>query len=340
MKAIAITGFGTTDVLQIRDMPKPAPGPDEVLIKVSYFGINFADILARVGLYPDAPKVPFVPGYEVSGVVEEIGSDVSHISRGAPVIAFTPFGGYAEYVVAPAKAVVSLPNVSFLKEGAALPVVYATAYYSLIHMVNIRPGDRVLIQAAAGGVGLAAVQLAKMAGAEIFGTVGSVAKMDYLKKIGVQHPINYQAEDLGKRIMKLTQNEGVDIILDSLGGDFIPKGMKMLRAGGRFISIGVSSMTPEKKRNLVKVVWQVIRFPKLNTMKLLSDSKAFIGVNMKAISEQKPQLLAELLKRVLALWSEKKLTPIIDKVFPFDKIADAHQYVQGRKNIGKVLVEI
>jgi len=214
---VAIRRTGPPETLEAIDAPDPSAGPGEIVIRVHRAGVNFADVLARQGIYPDAPKLPFVPGYEVSGVVASAGTGAGEFRGGERVAAFTRFGGYAELAVADARFAVPLPRGIDFSAGASIPVNFATAHHCLFHTGILLPGDRVLIHAAAGGVGLAAVQMAKGAGAVVFGTAGSPEKVRFLAAFGVDHPIDYRSEDFVEAVRRATGGEGVDVILDSIG---------------------------------------------------------------------------------------------------------------------------
>src|SRR6185437_813577 len=194
MRALVITKHGPPEVLVVQQRPDPTPGPGEVRIAVKAAGINFADLMARVGLYADAPKPPCVVGYEVAGAVESLGDGVEGVRVGDHVLAPTKFGGYAEFAVAPAADTMPLPEGWSFEEGASFPVVYATAYAGLVRYGNLAAGERLLVQAAAGGVGIAATQIGTKLGAEIFGTA-SAAKHDAIRGFGVQHAIDYRSKD-------------------------------------------------------------------------------------------------------------------------------------------------
>ncbi len=235
MRAVAIRRAGPPETLETIDAPEPSAGAGQVVIRVRRAGVNFADVLARQGIYPDAPKMPFVPGYEVSGVVASVGAGVTGVRGGERVAAFTRFGGYAECAVADARFAVTLPAGMDFSTGAAVPVNFATAFHCLFHTGSLLPGDRVLVHAAAGGVGLAAVQMAKGAGAIVFGTAGSPEKVRFLRAFGVDHPVDYRSEDFVEVVRRATGGEGVDVILDSSGGRTIAQDLRVLRPGGRIV---------------------------------------------------------------------------------------------------------
>jgi NADPH:quinone reductase-like Zn-dependent oxidoreductase len=340
MKAIYITRPGDTGVLKTLETEIPSPKPMEVLIRVKAFGLNFADVLARMGMYPDAPKTPFVPGYEVAGTIESVGESISGFKKGDRVLAMTDFGGYAEYAVAHGLAVLPIPPSFSDAQAAALPVNALTAYFALIERGNIHPGERVLIQAAAGGVGLIAVQIARDVGATIFGTAGSEEKCQFLSDFGVHHPINYRKEDFEKSIRKITQGEGVDLVLDSLGGEALRKGYRILRSHGRLVAIGIASMVSGKTRSLPTVIKQFLKTPRFHPYRLMSEDKSFIGINLKRIAERRPDLLASALSLIGQQAIAGRIQPVLAKTFPMDQIGEAHRFLQERNAIGKVVVMV
>src|SRR3954464_5131168 len=232
MKAVVLTGHGGPEVLRVEERPDPPVGPGEVRIAVKAAGINFADTMARVGLYPDAPKVPCVLGYEVAREVESGGEGVESHKPGDRVMAGTRFNGQAELVSVPEDQVLSLPEKLSFEEGAAFPVNYGTAYAALVVMGGLKEGERVLIHAAAGGVGISATQVARNIGAEIFGTA-SPSKHDAIREQGVEHPIHYPSDDFEDEVNRITGGEGIDVAIDALGPTSSRKDYRLLRSGGR-----------------------------------------------------------------------------------------------------------
>ena len=246
MKAVVLTGTGGPEVLQVRELPDPAVGPGEVRIAVKAAGINFADTMARVGLYPDAPKPPCVLGYEVAGEVESVGEGVTSHKAGDRVVAGTRFGGQAELVTVPEAQALPLPERLSFEQGAAFPVNYGTAYAALVVMGGLSEGERVLIHAAAGGVGISATQIARNVGAEIFGTA-SPAKHDAIRAQGVEHAIDYRNQDFEAEVMRITGGEGVDLVIDALGPTSFRKDYRLLRPGGRLVMYGLSEATERRR---------------------------------------------------------------------------------------------
>jgi len=326
--------------LRIQESPRPKLGEREVLIRVKCFGLNFAEVLARVGLYPDAPPLPFVPGYEVSGIVEETGPAVSALRPGDAVLALTAFGGYAECAVADERAVFRKPEQLDWREAAALPVNALTAHVALVLRGGLREGERVLIQAAAGGVGLCALQIAKILKAETYGTAGGAEKCDFLRKQGLDHPIDYSCEDYEAKVLELTRGEGVDLILDSLGGHHYRKERRLLKANGRLCAIGVASMLHNGRRSLWTLAKEFLQTPRLLPYDLMMKDQAFIGINLKRLSEQKPEVLAQCFQDILRWVEAGLLKPVIARCFPFQQVQDAQRYLQERRSMGKVVVEV
>src|SRR3954470_8427194 len=217
MRAAVLPRHGGYDSFEIQDRPEPSIGPGRVRVRVRAAGINFADLMARQGLYPDAPELPSILGYEVAGTVEEVGDDVEEFKPGDRVMAACRFGGYAELVAVRERDLIRLPEQWSFEEGAALPVVYGTAYASLVSFGNVRSGERLLIQAAAGGVGIAATQIGKLLGAEIFGTA-SPSKHDAISGFGVQHAIDYRDKDFAEEVRRISGEEcPLDVIVDGIG---------------------------------------------------------------------------------------------------------------------------
>ena len=339
MRALVITKHGGPEVLQVEDRPDPAPGPGEVRIAVKAAGINFADLLARVGLYADAPKPPCVIGYEVAGEVDAVGEGVEGISVGDRVMAGTRFGGYAELAVASAEGVLPLPPDWSFEEGASLPVVYATAYAALIRYGSLRAGERLLLQAAAGGVGIACTQIAGHLGAEIFGTA-SASKHEAIRGFGVDHAIDYRTQDFAAEVRRISgEKTPLDLIVDGIGGSSFRKGYSLLSAGGRMVCIGASAVLEGERRNIVHAVRTVASMPRFNVLKMMSQSRAVIGLNMLKVWDahgQSPEdaaALGELLR-------SGAIRPVVSESFPLERGGDAHRFVAERKNIGKVVLSV
>ncbi len=341
MRAVVITKTGPPEVLKVEQRPDPPVGPGEVRIAVKAAGINFADTVARVGLYPDAPKLPSVVGYEVAGEVESVGEGVTGHKSGDRVLAGTRFGGYAELVTVPEKMVYSLPEKLSFEQGAAFPVNYATAQAGLVTMGGLQEGDRVLIHAAAGGVGIAATQIAKLHGAEIFGTA-SPAKHEAIRAQGVDHAIDYRSQDFAEEVTRITAGEGVDVILDALGPTSARKGYRILRAGGCLIVYGASEVSVGEKRNLVAAGRAALKapfagLPWWKSLGLLNENKGVFGLNMLHWWDREGSL-DRVIAPLIGQLESGELEPVVAEAFPFDRAPDAHRFIAERRNVGKVVL--
>lgn len=336
MRQVSITQYGPPEVLCYEGAPDPPLPAGTVRIGVQASGVNFADILARQGLNPDCPKPPVVVGYEVSGVVEEVGAQVTGITVGQEVMALTRFGGYANQVVVPAPLVFPVPAAMPLPLAAALPVNYLTAYVMLYLWGRLQAGERVLIHGAAGGVGLAAVQLCRLRQAEIFGTASS-AKHAFLHEQGVHHTIDYHQYDVQHVVRGLTRGQGVDIVLDARGGRSFAQSYKMLAPLGRLILFGASRLSRGPRRHLLSALWQILRMPRFHPLRLLQDNKAVIGVHLGHLWEH-TALLHQTMDDLLKMYRQGHIHPVIAQTFPLSEAAAAHRYLQERRNVGKVLL--
>jgi NADPH:quinone reductase-like Zn-dependent oxidoreductase len=330
MRALVITQHGPPEVLKVLDRPDPAVGPGEVRIAVKAAGLNFSDLLARVGMYPDAPKPPCVIGYEVAGDVESVGEGVESVGPGDRVISGSRFGGQAELVVAREADVIPLPEAWSYEKGAALPVVYATAYAGMIRYGSVLEGERVLIHAAAGGVGIAATQLGKHLGAELYGTA-SASKHDAVRGFGIEHPIDYHSQDFVKEIRRITgEKKPLDLVMDAVGGNSFRKSWSLLRAGGRLVAFGISEGGGGERREIGKA---------LKMLSMMRDSKSVIGLNMLTIWDDKGSL-DEYIRPLDKLMEQGVVDPVVSEAFPIERAADAHRYMSERKNIGKVVLTL
>ena len=338
MRAVWISKPGGPEVLAVRETPDPEPGPGEIRIRVRAAGLNFAEVMARQGLYPDAPKPPCVVGYEVSGVVDAVGPGVIEgPSAGARVLALTRFGGHADTVCVPAAQVLEMPDGMGFEEAAALPVNYLTAYHMLFRVAHVRPGERVLVHMAAGGVGIAVLQLCRTVdGVVTFGTA-SAGKHDVLRAEGCTHPIDYRTEDYVAEVRRLTEGEGVDIVLDPLGGKDWKRGMSLLRPVGRLVGYGFANLAGGERRNLGRLARQVAAVPLFTPLGLMDHNRTVSGVNVGHLWGE-TALLREELEAVLDLWRAGAIRPRVDEAVPFAEAARAHRRLSERRNVGKVVL--
>ena len=336
MKQVWIPKIGDPEVLEVREAEDPVPGPGEVRVRVEASGVNFADILARMGLYPDAPKLPAVVGYEVAGIVDEAGEGVVGLANGDRVVAMTRFGGYSDVVCVPRGLIQAQPANLGAEEAASIPVNYLTAWLMLVRLGNVRAGERVLVHACAGGVGLAAVQICRHFGAEVIGTA-SAGKHERLREMGVGECIDYRTQDFEEAVADLTDGRGVDIALDAVGGESFSKSYRCLDSLGRLFVFGVSGMAPGSKRRLGAALLGLLRMPKFKPLSLMTFNRGVFGVNVGHLWHR-GDVLAAMLGEILDLFADGTFKPVVDRVFPFAEAAAAHQYIQDRKNFGKVVL--
>ena len=337
MRQIWIPKPGEPEVLEVREAQDPEPQPGEVRVRVRASGINFADILARMGLYPDAPPLPAVVGYEVAGVVDGVGDGVEGFSDGDRVLVFTRFGGYSDVVCAPAAFVAPIPEELDFGGAASIPVNWLTAWLMLVRLGNVREGDKVLVHACAGGVGTAAVQICRQRGAEVIGTA-SASKHDRLREMGVAECIDYRNQDFEAEVRRLTDGRGVDIALDAVGGDSFKKSYRSLASLGRLYVFGISSFAPGTRKNMVAALTGLWRMPSFKPLALMNRNRGVHGVNLGHLWDRGDELRA-MLSEMLDLFAEGAFKPIVDRSFGFDEAAAAHRYIQERKNFGKVLLK-
>jgi NADPH:quinone reductase-like Zn-dependent oxidoreductase len=328
-------------VLQVQERPDPPVGPGEVRIAVKAAGINFADTMARLGLYPDAPKTPCVMGYEVAGTIESIGEGATDFAVGDRVMAGTRFGGQAELVTVPADQALPLPERLSFEQGAAFPVNYGTAYAAMIIMGSLREGDRLLIHAAAGGVGIAATQIARNVGAEIFGTA-SPSKHDAIRAQGVKHAIDYRSQDFEAEVMRITGGEGVDLVIDALGPTSFRKDYRLLRSGGRVVMYGLSEVTKESGRDIPAALKGLAKMPLATipwwkSLALMNENKGVFGLNMLKWWEREGSL-DRVTEPLMADLEAGRLEPVVAETFPFERAGEAHEFIAQRRNVGKVVL--
>ena len=333
-RAVWIPKAGPPEVLELRTGPDPKPVASEVTIRVRAAGVNFADVSARLGFYPDAPPFPCVVGYEVSGTIDAVGSAVTGFAVGQRVAALTRFGGYCDLLAVPAAQVFPIPAAISFEQAAAIPVNYVTAVLMLRHFANVKAGERVLVHAAAGGVGMAAIQLCRAAGAEVIGTA-SASKHGALREAGVAHCIDYRTEDFAAATMRVTGGRGVDVVLDATGA--FSKSYRVLAPLGRLVCFGLSSASSGMAPNRLAALWAVARLPWFHPIKLMNDNKAVIGVNLGHLWDHIDMLRREM-QQLIADCEAGRIRPVVDRTFPLEETAAAHRFIQERRNVGKVLL--
>jgi 2-desacetyl-2-hydroxyethyl bacteriochlorophyllide A dehydrogenase len=328
-QSIQIEKYGPATAMAFHEVMPKLPADDEVAIEVAYSGINFADIQMRLGLYPDAPKKPFVPGYEVSGKVSAVGKNVRDVKKGDEVVAGTYFGGYASHVTLPARQVFKLPNGIDLEAGAALPVNYFTAQLALFEMARVRKGDRILIEPATGGVGVLAIQMARHVGAEVIGLTTSPHKKKFIEDLGATaYTVDEFHADATLR--------GYDLVINSSGGAAIEWQRKRLGMTGRIICLGMSSMTKNGKRSYVKIASALLRTPRISVLKLFDANTGVYALNALHILQDPTWI--ERLTSSMAEIPAMQLRPHVGKVFDAKEVAAAHAYLETKQATGKVLL--
>jgi len=337
--AAFVTRKGGPEVLEIRETTSPEPLPGEVRIQVKAIGLNFADVLARLGVYTGTPKPPFVPGLEVSGIVEKTGGAAGDLEPGDRVMAVTRFGGHAEQVVVPARRAVKMPQGMPFAEGAAFPVNYLSAYHGIVTLAHIQPGERLLLHAAAGGVGIATIQLARRLDAEVFGTAGTDEKVRLVLEQGAAHAINYREEEFAPRVRQLTGGYGVDVVMDAVAGKVFEPSWRLLAPMGRYILFGMASVSGKGGLNYLRSARQLLALPRIFPLSLVTANKTIAGFHL-GLLHSGNRYLAAGMKELLSLYDAGLLRPLVGATFPFERIRDAHFHLQSRASVGKVVVEV
>ncbi len=337
MRAIELKKYGGPEVLVPSVVKDPVPGKGEVLVRTSFAGINYAEILSRKGLYGWAPKLPYILGMECSGVIEDVGDGVDPSRIGQRVMAGAKYGAYAEKITVPERNALPLIEGFGMEEGASFPVNYMTAWVSLFNMARVRPGERVLITAAAGGVGTAAVQLASRAGCIVYGMAGNARKIDLIKSLGAAEGINYRNPDCFKDLLALSG--GVDVVLEMVGGAVFRRSVYVLNPFGRIVVAGFASLDLDKWNPLSWIkTWRDI--PRADVGELARRSVAVMSSHLGHLLDREPEKMEQVYKELSSFVIEHDIKPVIGKVFPFDQAGNAHGYIESRESSGKVLLRI
>jgi NADPH:quinone reductase-like Zn-dependent oxidoreductase len=336
MRQAVILRHGPPDVFEMREGPDPVPGAGQLRVRVRAAGVNFSDILSRLGLYPDAPKPPFVAGYEVAGLVDATARDVTGFADGDRVVAMTPFGGYADTVVVSAEHAFHVPEMLSDAEAAAVPVNYLTAAVALYRMAALSSGETVLIHNAGGGVGIAATQLARLRRATVIGTA-SPHKHAALRSFGVEHAIDYRIANVTEEVRKLTRGRGVDVILDPIGGHSFLASYRLLAPLGRLVIFGLSAAAPGERRSLLGAFRAWWALPRFDPLSMINRNRGVFGLHIGHLWQERNQL-APLMGMLLSELRAGRIRPVVAKTFPLERAADAHRFIQSRQNIGKVIL--
>lgn len=336
MRQAVITGAGGPERMVLREAPDPTPRGSEVRIRVQASGVNFADILARKGLYPDVSRFPAVVGYEVSGVVDAVGPEADPEWEGREVVALTHFGGYADTVCVPQTQVFGKPARLSHAEAAAVPVNYLAAWQLMVVMGALSADETVLIHNAGGGVGLAAVDIGRHLGARMIGTA-SARKHAFLTDRGLAAAIDYTTQDWVKEVRRLTDGRGVELVLDPFGGRHWKQSYSVLRSTGRLGMFSVSGSVTSKLPGKLKLLALVAQQPLFNPIPLMNRNLGVFGVNLGHLFGETDKVRGwadVLLKGVDEGW----VRPHVDRTFPLASVGEAHAYLEARRNTGKVVL--
>ena len=337
MKSVILTKYGAPEVLKVKEFKNPEPLDNQVRIKVHYAGINFAEIMARMKLYPGGPKPGSVLGGEVSGIIDKIGKNVKELNIGEKVMGLSLSGSYSSHVCIDKNSIIPLPENFELDEAAAFPVAYITAYMMIFDLGNLQEGDTFLIHGAGGGVGTAAIQLAKTKNIKIIGTSSSW-KHDKISKMGVDKCIDYNTDDTEKEIMDYTKGKGVDLVIDPIGANNWKLSYRVLAKMGKLIIYGDQNLVKGDKLKPLVAIKEMCSMPKYRPMNLMANNKTVMGYHLGRFKgcEWKVQ---RSIKNLVRLVNENDLHPIIDSKFSYEEASKAHRYIQNRKNFGKVLLD-
>ena len=322
MKAVVCNTFGTPEQLEVAEVDAPTPGKGEVLVRVHACGVSFPDTLIIQGKYQIRPPLPFTPGSEVAGTVDAVGEGVDGLRVGSRVMAFTMMGGFAEQVVCEADRVVPIPDGVDFAPAAAFAMNYATAYHALKDRAQLQPGETVLVLGAAGGVGLAAVELAKVMGARVLAAAATAEKLDVAGRYGAEAGIHYTDEDLRDRIRELTGGQGVDVVVDPVGGAYTEPALRGMAWGGRYLVIGFAG-------------GDIPRIP-LNLPLLKGCS--IVGVFWGSFAARQPGRNLENVRQLLTWLADGTLQPLVSATYPLQDAARALREVMDRHVTGKVVL--
>jgi NADPH:quinone reductase-like Zn-dependent oxidoreductase len=341
MHKIVIHRPGGYEQLKYEEHPDLTPGEGEVLIETSSIGVNYADCCVRFGVYESAKKYvgwPITPGFELAGTVKQLGRGVTNVSVGQQVFALVRFGAYATHVVVPASQVFRLPRGFSLEEAGGFPTVFLTAYHALYQCVRLRPAMTVLIHSAAGGVGSALVQLAKIAECRTIGIVGSAHKVDYVKALGCDVVIDKSREDLWRAVEQAAP-DGLDIVCDAIGPATLRESYRHLRPTGRLITYGFSSMLPHHggRFSYLKGLWGLLKMPRFNPLQMVSENKGILAFNLSFLLDSH-DLLAEAMTDLLRWADEEKIRPLPITTYPLAEVAKAHQALESGQTTGKLVL--
>ena len=322
MRAMVATQWGEPSDLQLMELPDPEPGPRQVAIDVRASACNFFDILMVQGKYQVRPPLPFAPGGEVAGVVRAVGPGVEQVAPGDRVFAMLGWGGYASVALATVDSFFRMPASMSFEHGAAFGIVYQTSYFGLVYRAQLQPGETLLVHAAAGGVGLAAVQIGRALGARVLATAGSSAKLEIARAHGADEAYDYSTPDWVERVKAATGGRGADVVYDPVGGDIFDLSTKCIAFGGRLLVIGFASG----------------RIPSIEVNRILLKNIAVVGLHWGAYRQHDPRRIPQAMDALFDLYSQGKLQPVVSSTWPLAEAAAALDEIASRRSVGKVLL--
>lgn len=323
MRAVEISAAGGPEVLKLRELPKPSPGPGEIVVKVAAAGVNRPDVLQRMGLYPVPPGASPLPGLEIAGEVAEIGSSATIWKPGDKVCALANGGGYAEYCAVPEVQALPVPKNLSLAEAASLPETFFTVWANVYDRARLAPGESLLVQGGTSGIGVAAIQMAAATGHRVFATAGSEEKCAACVRLGAEKAFNYRAQDWAAEVRAATGGKGVDVILDMVGGDYVPKELKCLADEGRLVFIAF------------------LRGPKseLDIAQVMQRRLTVTGSTLRPRStEFKGAIARKLREKIWPLLDAGRIKPQVYRTFPLEQAAEAHRLMESSQHIGKIVL--
>jgi len=325
MRAITVPKPGGPDALALAQWPLPQAGPDDVLIKVAAAGLNRADILQRNGYYPSPPGAPANPGLEVAGIVVAVGANVREFKQGDAVCALLQGGGYSEYCAVNAGQVLPVPGSLNMIEAASLPEAYFTVWSNVFEFARLQPGERLLVHGGSSGIGVSAIQLAVARGNIVYATAGSDDKCRYCEQLGATRAINYKTQDFVAEIATLTQKQGVNVVLDMVGGSYVSRNLQVLATEGRLAMIATQGGAKGE----------------IDVLRIMQQRLIVTGSTLRTRAvEFKRQIKAQLLENVWPLIASGKIRPVVDKVFPLEQASQAHAYLESGEHKGKIILSL
>jgi NADPH2:quinone reductase len=325
MHVIEISRVGDPDVLISAGRPIPSPSIDQVLIKVAAAGVNRPDVMQRKGLYPPPPDASDIPGLEIAGTIVALGKNISHLKHGDNVCALVTGGGYAEYCLASGNLCLPIPDGLSFIQAAALPETFFTVWSNVFDRAHLLPGETLLVHGGSSGIGTTAIQLAKAFNAHVIVTAGSDAKCEFCRQLGADAAINYKKQDFVEEINKLTGDNGVEVILDMIGGDYFPRNIRCMADDARLVQIALQNSSKSE----------------INLLPILLKRLTLTGSTLRARDEAfKAEIAKKLLKNVWPLLSTGEIKPIIHSTFALNDAAKAHELMESSQHIGKIILTV